>query len=68
MNEFKLNKKPKLSSGFLTPEGYFDAVSGIIFEKATRETRSISVFRISTKWKIATAAILVIGLLSLIHI
>ena len=62
MNEFKLNKKQKLSSGFLTPEGYFEAVSDIIFEKATRKTSSISVFRISARWKMAAAAILVIGL------
>ena len=62
MNEFKLNKKPKLTTGFRTPEGYFEAVSDKLFEKATRKTSSISVFRISARWKMAAAAILVIGL------
>ncbi len=61
MNEFKLNKKPKLKAGFRTPEGYFEAVSDKIFEKATRKTNPISVFRMSERWKMAAAAILVIG-------
>ena len=61
MNEFKLNKKPKLTAGFRTPDAYFEAVSDKIFETATRKTNPISVFRMSTKWKMAVAAILVIG-------
>ncbi len=61
MNEFKLNKKPKLTAGFRTPDGYFESVSDKIFEKATIKTNPISVFIMSTKWKMAVAAILVIG-------
>jgi hypothetical protein len=61
MNEFKLNKQSKLTTGFRTPEGYFEAVSDKIFEKATRKTSLVSVFRMPTRWKMAAAAILVIG-------
>lgn len=61
MKEFKLNKEPKLKTGFSTPEGYFDSFSDRFSTKLPEsEPKVISVFNSRKIWYYAVAAILIL--------
>jgi len=63
MKEFKLDNEPKITSGFTTPEGYFDAFSEKMMAKLPKEeSKVISIFSNRKRWMFAAAAILVLAL------
>ncbi|WP_432671023.1 hypothetical protein [Flavobacterium sp. SM2513] len=62
MNKFNLEQHPKITSGFTTPENYFDTLSNTVLEKTKQqpkqETRVLSLNRVIY----IAAAILVLAL------
>lgn len=63
MNEFKLDKEPKIKSGFKTPEDYFDLLSQkLILQLPKNEPKVISLLSKKKRWMFAVAAVLVIAL------
>lgn len=63
MNDFKLDNEPKITSGFTTPDGYFDAFSERVLAQLPKEQpKVISIFGSGKKWYFAAAAILVLAL------
>ncbi len=62
MKTFKLDSEPKITSGFKTPDGYFDNFSQNVIKKIKqKEPKVISVFARRKTWMIAIAAIFVIA-------
>ena len=63
MKEFKLDNEPKITSGFTTPEGYFDAFSERMMSKIIKdETKIVSISISRKKWFFAVAAVLILAL------
>ena len=63
MKEFKLDNEPKITSGFTTPDGYFDTFSEKLMAKLPKdEPKVISIFSSQKKWLFAVAAVLVLAL------
>ncbi len=63
MKEFKLDNEPKITSGFTTPEGYFDTFSEKMMAKLPKEeTKVISIYASRKRWIFAAAAVLVLAL------
>lgn len=62
MKEFKLDKEPKITSGYKVPGGYFENLEDAVITKITE--KEIPVFSLFTKrkWVIAIAAIFVIAI------
>ena len=61
MKPFKLDNEPKISSGFTTPEGYFDTFENTVLSKLPKEkTKVISLFSPKKTWYYAAAAAVVI--------
>ena len=64
MNEFKINKENKITSGFTTPEGYFDDFSIDTNNRIILPKSRIKVISINTKRWITSVAAVLIGALS----
>lgn len=63
MKEFKLDNEPKITSGFTTPDDYFDAFSEkILAQLPKQEPKVISNFSSRKTWYYAAAAILILML------
>ena len=63
MKDFKLDKHPKINSGFKTPERYFDDFSEkLMLQLPKEETKVISIFSKRKNWVYACAAVLVLAL------
>ena len=63
MKEFKLDNEPKITPGFRTPDGYFDAFSEKMMAQLPMETpKVISIYSHRKRWLFAVAAILVLAL------
>lgn len=63
MKDFKLENEPKITSGFTTPEGYFDTFSEkILAQLPMEEPKVIAIFTSRKKWLIAAAALLIVAL------
>lgn len=63
MKEFKLDKEPKINTGFTTPEAYFDSFSESVLKQLPKsEAKEISLFKTRRKWYYAVAAVLVLML------
>lgn len=63
MNDFKLDKEPKINTGFKTPDGYFDDFSQKLMQQLPpKEPEVISIFAKRKTWLYAAAAVLVIAL------
>lgn len=64
MKEFKLDYKPKITTGFTTPEGYFDAFSEKMMAQLPNEEspKVISIYSTRKRWIFAAAAVLVLAL------
>ena len=63
MKEFRLDNEPKISSGFKTPEGYFDDLSEKINANLPKnEPKVISIFQKRKTWIYGIAAVLAISL------
>jgi len=65
MNDFKLDREPKISSGFKTPEGYFDDFQVRMMQNlpAPEEPKVISIFSRRRTWIMSAAAVLVLALM-----
>lgn len=63
MKDFKLDNEPKITSGFTTPDGYFDTFSEKVFAQLQKEEpKVISIFNSRRTWYFAVAAILILML------
>lgn len=63
MKEFKLDNEPKITSGFTTPDGYFDSFSERMMAQLPKEsTKVISINRTRKRWLFAVAAVLILAL------
>ncbi|MGL2964206.1 hypothetical protein ACSVH2_10350 [Flavobacterium sp. RSB2_4_14] len=63
MKEFKLDKEPKINSGFNTPDGYFDSFSERILTQLPKdETKVISIYKTRKTWYFVAAAVLILML------
>ena len=63
MKEFRLDNEPKITSGFKTPEGYFDDLSKKINANLPKnEPKVISIFQKRKTWFYGIAAVLAISL------
>lgn len=63
MKDFKLDNEPKITSGFTTPDDYFDTFPDRISAKLpVPETKVISISGSGKNWYYAVAAILVLML------
>ena len=63
MKDFKLDKHPKINSGFKTPEHYFDDFSEKLLKQIPEEeTKLFSIFSKRKNWMYACAAVLVLAL------
>lgn len=63
MKEFKLDNEPKITSGYTTPEGYFDAFSEKMMAQLPKDKpKVISIYSSRKRWMFAAAAVLVLAL------
>lgn len=63
MKEFRLDNEPKITSGFKTPEGYFDNLSEKVNANLPKnETKVISIFQKRKTWMYGIVAVLAISL------
>lgn len=63
MKDFKLDNEPKITSGFTTPDGYFDTFSAkVLAQLPKKESKVISIFSSRKVWYFGAAAILVLML------
>ena len=63
MKEFKLDNEPKITSGFTTPEGYFDTFfEKMMVQLPEDKTKVISIYSYRRRWIFAAAAVLVLAL------
>jgi hypothetical protein len=63
MKEFKLDNEPKITSGFTTPDGYFDSFSEKMMAQLPKEsTKVISIYRNRKRWLFAVAGVLILTL------
>lgn len=63
MKEFKINDKNKITSGFTTPEGYFDGFSIDVNNNLSEPNNDRKVISINTKrWITSVAAVLIVAL------
>lgn len=61
MKDFKLDNEPKISSGFTTPDGYFDAFSQhMLTQIPDQETKVISMFNTRKILYYVAAAVVVL--------
>lgn len=63
MKTFKIENEPKIESGFITPENYFDEFSSRVMQQFPKEEpKVISLFSRRKNWVYAAVAILVLAL------
>ena len=63
MKNFKLGNEPKITSGFTTPDGYFDTFSEkVLVQLPKQEPIGISIFSSKKVWYFAAAAVLILML------
>jgi cell division protein FtsL len=63
MKDFKLDNEPKITPGFILPDGYFDTFSEKVLSQLPKEEpKVISIFSLRKTWYFAAAAILVVML------
>lgn len=63
MKDFRLDREPKINTGFATPEGYFDAFDEKLMKKLpVHEPKVIPFFAKHRSWIMGVAAVLVLAL------
>ena len=63
MKNFKLGNEPKITSGFTTPDGYFDTFSEkVLTQLPKQEPKVISIFSSKKVWYFAAAAVIILML------
>lgn len=68
MKTFKLTNEPKIKSGFIIPESYFDHFSEKVMQQLPNEDpKVISLFLSRKSWIYAAAALIGLGLIIPIH-
>jgi len=68
MKEFKVNNNYKITSGFTTPEGYFDTITEQIISKINLPKSKVKTISIYTKRAIiSVAAVLIVALSATIY-
>jgi len=61
MKEFKLDNERKITSGFISPEGYFDTLSDkITAQLPKQEQKVISIFASKKTWYFTAAAVIIL--------
>jgi len=64
MNDFRLDKEPKIGTGFTTPEGYFDAFQQKVMQHLpVQEPKVIPLYARRRTWMMSAVAILVLALM-----
>lgn len=64
MNDFNLDKEPKIRTGFKTPEGYFDDFQLKMMQNLpVQEPKVIPLFARRSTWMMSAVAILVLALM-----
>lgn len=68
MTSFKLDNRPKIESGFKTPDNYFENFQANLIDKLskesiTKETKVVSIFRKRKTVLLAVAALLTLALM-----
>jgi hypothetical protein len=63
MNDFKLDTTPKISSGFQTPENYFDTFpESLLTHLAVEEPKTLSLWKRNQQWIYGMAAVIVLSI------
>jgi hypothetical protein len=63
MKNFNLGNEPKITSGFTTPDGYFDTFSEkVLAQLPKQQPKVISIFSSKKNWYFAAAGILILML------
>ena len=63
MNDFKLDNEPKITSGFTTPDGYFDTFSEkMLAQIPLHKPKVISIFDSKKTWYYVVAALVILML------
>ena len=63
MKEFKLDNEPTITSGFTTPDGFFDTFSEkLLAQLPKQEPKVISIFNSRKTWYFVSVAILILML------
>ena len=63
MKNFNLGNEPKITSGFTTPDGYFDTFSEkVLAQLPKQESKVISIFSSKKVWYFAATAVLILML------
>lgn len=63
MNDFKLDSRPNIKSGFKTPDGYFDSLADrVMLSLPIEEVKVIPLYRRRPIWVTSAAAALVLSL------
>lgn len=63
MKDFKLDNEPKITSGFTTPDGYFDSFSEkVLAQLQNEEPKVIPFYKTRKNWYYAVAAVIVLML------
>jgi len=61
MKDFKLDNEPKISSGFISPDGYFDTFSEKLSAQLPQnEPKVISLFSVKKAWFYGAAAVVLL--------
>ena len=64
MNDFKLDREPKMGTGFKTPEGYFDDFQTKMMQNLpVREPKVIPLFAKRRTWMMSAVAVLALALM-----
>lgn len=63
MNDFKLDSEPRIKSGFITPDAYFDSlVDRVLLNLPEKEVRIIPLYRRRPVWVTSIAAVFILSL------
>jgi hypothetical protein len=63
MNEFKIDNKNKITSGFIAPEGFFDNFTIPLNREINQQNTIVKVISINSKrWITSVAAVLIVAL------
>lgn len=62
MNDFNIEKQPKMNTGFILPENYFENFSETVIQKIQQSEPKVIVLKKDNKWRFAVAAIIIVSL------
>lgn len=63
MNDFKLDSEPRIKSGFITPDTYFDSLADrVLLNLPKKEIRVIPLYKRRPVWVTSVAAVFILSL------